>query len=58
MIRYGISQDKLYHSYQVTNDSTSLDLNSLEANRKYYFSIAAFNENGVGNYVSYDDKGL
>ena len=37
---------------------TSLDMNSLEANRKYYFSIAAFNENGVGNYVSYDDKGL
>lgn len=58
MIRYGISLDKQYHSYQVTNDSTSLDLNSLEANQKYYFSIAAFNENGVGNYVSYDDKGL
>ena len=48
IIRYGISPDKLYNSIQVLNDSARLELSSLDANRNYYFSIAAFNENGIG----------
>lgn len=48
IIRYGISPDKLYNSIQVLNDSARLEFSSLDANRNYYFSIAAFNENGIG----------
>lgn len=48
IIRYGISPDKLYNSIQVACDSTHVDFSSLDANRDYYFSITAFNENGVG----------
>ena len=48
IIRYGISPDKLYNSIQVACDSTHVDLSSLDANRDYYFSITAFNGNGVG----------
>ena len=48
MVRYGISPDKLYTSFQVVGDSTHLDLNGLNAGQTYYFSIAAYNENGVG----------
>lgn len=48
MVRYGISPDKLYTSFQVVGDSTHLDLNGLNAGQTYYFSITAYNENGVG----------
>lgn len=48
IIRYGISPDKLYNCIQVPNDSARLDFSSLDANRTYYFSISAYNENGVG----------
>jgi xylan 1,4-beta-xylosidase len=45
-IRYGSAKDKLYHPYQVlgTNSVTIGSLNSLQ---KYYFTVDAFNENGV-----------
>lgn len=45
-IRYGIAPDKLYQNYQVYQDTT-LDINSLNVNQKYYFSIEPFNENGI-----------
>ena len=46
MVRYGIAKDKLYNQFQVI-DSTSLDINSLNKGVTYYFTIDAFNENGV-----------
>jgi hypothetical protein len=45
-IRYGTSKDKLYETYQVIGTNT-LTIRSLNALKKYYFSIDAFNENGV-----------
>jgi xylan 1,4-beta-xylosidase len=45
-IRYGAIQGKLYHNYQVYG-TDSLTIRSLNAQQKYYFSIDAFNENGV-----------
>lgn len=41
-IRYGVSPDQLYQSYQVYSD-TMLTIRSLNANLSYYFSIEAFN---------------
>lgn len=52
MVRYGISPDKLYTSFQVVGDSSHLDLNGLNAGQTYYFSIAAYNENGVGPHLN------
>ena len=37
---------KLYLDYMVYGD-TSLIINSLDANRDYFFTIEAFNENGI-----------
>ncbi len=45
-IRYGISKDKLYQNYQVLG-TDSLTIRSLNALQKYYFTIDAFNENGI-----------
>lgn len=46
MVRYGIAEDKMYNQFQVTG-CTSLDINSLDKGTAYYFTIEAFNENGV-----------
>lgn len=45
-IRYGTSKDKLYHNYQVLG-TDKLTIRSLNSKLKYYFTIDAFNENGV-----------
>jgi hypothetical protein len=45
-ISFGIDKRKLYHNYQVYQDTT-LTINSLSANQDYYFSIESFNENGI-----------
>lgn len=51
-IRYGTAPDKLYLNYQVL-DANSLTIHSLNALKTYYFTIDAFNENGItkGNKV-------
>lgn len=43
---WGIAPDKLYSSWMVYDD-TSLLLKALTANQSYYFTIEAFNEDGV-----------
>jgi hypothetical protein len=45
-ILWGIAPDKLYNSWMVY-DQNSLLLKSLSTDRTYYFSIEAFNENGI-----------
>jgi hypothetical protein len=45
-IRYGSAKDKLYHTYQVLG-AESLTIGSLNSLQKYYFTIDAFNENGI-----------
>ena len=45
-IRFGVQKDKLYHNYQVF-DTDSLTIRSLNSKQKYYFTIDAFNENGI-----------
>jgi len=45
-IRYGTAKDKLYQVYQ-TMDTDHLTIRSLDAGQKYYFTVDAFNENGV-----------
>jgi xylan 1,4-beta-xylosidase len=45
-IRYGAQKDKLYHNYQVLG-ADSVTIRSLNSLSKYYFSVDAFNENGV-----------
>ncbi|MGN6265212.1 MAG: family 43 glycosylhydrolase [Ginsengibacter sp.] len=45
-ILWGIAPDKLYSSWMVYN-SDSLLMRNLDAGRTYYFSIEAFNENGI-----------
>lgn len=47
-VRWGIAPDKLYSSWLVYGEN-SLELKSLSVDRKYYFAVEAFNENGVGN---------
>lgn len=44
-ISYGTSPEKLYQHYMVYGTS-SLTINSLDANQTYHFSVEAFNENG------------
>lgn len=46
-VRWGIAPDKLYLSWMVYGAS-QLDMRCLNAGEKYYFSVEAFNENGVG----------
>ncbi|MCU7551219.1 family 43 glycosylhydrolase [Chitinophagaceae bacterium LB-8] len=45
-ILWGIAPDKLYSSWMIY-DNNSLDLKSLTVDQSYYFSIEAFNENGI-----------
>jgi xylan 1,4-beta-xylosidase len=45
-IRYGTQKDKLYHNYQVLGADT-VTIRSLNSSAKYYFTIDAFNENGI-----------
>ena len=45
-IRYGTSKDKLYQNYQVLG-TEKVTIRSLNARQKYYFTIDAFNENGI-----------
>ncbi len=45
-ILWGIAPDKLYNSWLVY-DKNSLLLKSLSTDQTYYFSIEAFNENGI-----------
>jgi hypothetical protein len=45
-ILWGISPDKLYNSWLVY-DKNSLLLKSLTVDQTYYFTIEAFNENGI-----------
>ncbi len=45
-ILWGISPGKLYNSWMVY-DKNMLDLKALNADQPYYFSIEAFNENGL-----------
>ncbi|HET7116748.1 MAG TPA: family 43 glycosylhydrolase [Hanamia sp.] len=45
-VLWGIAPDKLYSSWMVY-DTDSLTMRNLNADQKYYFSIEAFNENGV-----------
>jgi xylan 1,4-beta-xylosidase len=45
-ISYGTAKDKLYNNYIVYNNNT-IQINNLNADQKYYFSIEAFNENGI-----------
>jgi hypothetical protein len=47
-ILWGIAPDKLYSSWMVY-DSDSLVMKNLNVNQVYYFSIEAFNENGISN---------
>ena len=45
-VRWGIAPDKLYNSWMVYGED-SLELKSLSTDQQYYFSIEAFNENGI-----------
>jgi len=45
-VLWGISPDKLYHSWMVYGDD-HLELRSLSSDQRYYFAVEAFNENGV-----------
>lgn len=45
-IRYGVAPDKLYLNYQVLG-TDSLTIHSLSKQQDYYFTIDAFNENGI-----------
>jgi hypothetical protein len=45
-VLWGIAPDKLYSSW-LLYDSNELNIKSLNINSTYYFSVEAFNENGV-----------
>ena len=45
-IRFGTHGDKLYQSYQVLGAET-VTIRSLNSLQKYYFTVDAFNENGI-----------
>jgi len=46
MISYGVNEKELYHNYQVYN-ATTVTINTLSTEQKYFFTIEAFNENGI-----------
>ena len=47
-ILWGIAPDKLYETYQIWGDDPNkLELRAVTVGQKYYYSIEAFNENGV-----------
>ncbi|WP_420320774.1 family 43 glycosylhydrolase [Flagellimonas sp.] len=43
---WGIAADKLYNTWLIYDDN-SLELKSLNTDQSYYFSVEAFNENGI-----------
>ena len=45
-IRYGLTPEKLYHSWMVY-DRTDLEIGALNAGRAYWFAVDSFNEAGV-----------
>jgi xylan 1,4-beta-xylosidase len=45
-ISFGSDKNKLYHNYMVYADTT-VTINSLNVNQDYFFTIEAFNENGI-----------
>ena len=45
-VSYGIEKEKLHLDYMVYTDTT-LTINSLNINHDYWFTIEAFNENGI-----------
>lgn len=47
-IRWGIAEDKLYHSWQVYDTNTHF-MRNLDRDTPYYFTIEAYNENGISN---------
>lgn len=47
-IRWGISPDKLYHSWQLY-DANEHFMRCLDRDTPYYFAIEAFNENGISD---------
>lgn len=49
VIKYGIEPDKLYHNF-IIYDRNNYQTFLLNAEPAYYFSIAAFNDNGVSSY--------
>lgn len=50
-VRFGINPEKLYQSYMIYN-TTSVTINSLNADEPYFFAIEAFNENGASELSS------
>lgn len=50
-IKWGIAPDKLYNSWLVY-DARKLDMRSLNTDQVYYFTIEAFNENGISKPTS------
>ncbi len=48
IVRYGISPDKLYSSFQVLQ-GTSLEIGSLNSDITYYFTVDTYNENGISH---------
>ena len=47
-VLWGIAPEKLYQTYQIFSDAgPSLELRALNLGQEYYFSIEAFDENGV-----------
>ncbi len=50
VVKYGVEAQKLYQSMIVYGDS-EIDTRLLNANEEYYFSIAAFNDQGVSDYT-------
>lgn len=47
-VRWGIQKDKMYQAYQVFADQpTTIEIRALTTGQDYYFSVEAFNENGV-----------
>lgn len=49
-VLWGIAPDKLYSSWMVY-DADSLEMKNLNKGQTYYFSIEAFNENGVSKRI-------
>ena len=49
-IYYGIAPDKLYNTIMVYDES-SYDFRGLDKGTKYYFTVEAFNENGISTKV-------
>lgn len=46
VVRFGAAPDKLYQSYQVRGTTTAV-INSLNSATDYYFTVDAFNANGI-----------